>query len=243
MRAFAALLDRLVLTPQRNVKLRLMTDYFRATPDPDRGYALAALTGDLDIPSVKPAMLRALVTARVDEVLFAYSYDYVGDLAETIALIWPAGRRMLALLKRAGRGRRGMRLIASRHPRREPRRPCRGGTTGLAGPPHRPPRKGEGAAPSRRDRRAAAGGVADGGAAAGGGLARPARRLRPLGADQAGHRRPADRRLGAAGQAGGRRPRRPAGQRDRGGVARPRAALSRPLRLARGARTERRNPR
>ena len=67
-----------------------MVDYFRATPDPDRGYALAALTADLDIPSVKPAMLRALVTARVDEVLFAYSYDYVGDLAETISLIWPA---------------------------------------------------------------------------------------------------------------------------------------------------------
>ncbi len=89
MRAFAALLDRLVLTPQRTVKLRLMTDYFRSIPDPDRGYALAALTGDLAIPSVKPAMLRALVAARVDEVLFAYSYDYVGDLAETISLIWP----------------------------------------------------------------------------------------------------------------------------------------------------------
>ena len=90
MHAFAALLDRLILTPQRTMKLRLMTDYFRDTPDPDRGYALAALTGDLDIASVKPAMLRALTTARVDEVLFAYSYDYVGDLAETIALIWPA---------------------------------------------------------------------------------------------------------------------------------------------------------
>ncbi len=89
MRAFAALLDRLVLTPQRNVKLRLMTDYFRQTPDPDRGFALAALTGDLVIPSVKPAMLRALVVSRVDEVLFGYSYDFVGDLAETIALIWP----------------------------------------------------------------------------------------------------------------------------------------------------------
>ena len=89
MHAFAALLDRLVLTPQRSVKLKLMTDYFRDTPDPDRGLALAALTGELDIASVKPAMLRAMVTARVDEVLFAYSYDYVGDLAETIALIWP----------------------------------------------------------------------------------------------------------------------------------------------------------
>jgi DNA ligase-1 len=90
MQAFAALLDRLILTPQRNAKLLLMQDYFRRTPDPDRGFALAALTGELDIPSVKPAMLRALVTARVDETLFYYSYDYVGDLAETIALIWPA---------------------------------------------------------------------------------------------------------------------------------------------------------
>ncbi len=89
MQAFSALLDRLVLTPQRNVKLRLLVDYFRATPDPDRGYALAALTGELSIPSVKPAMLRALVTERVDDVLFAYSYDYVGDLAETVSLVWP----------------------------------------------------------------------------------------------------------------------------------------------------------
>src|SRR5690606_31999678 len=89
MKRFAALLDRLVLTPQRNVKLRLMTDYFRETPDPDRGYALATLTGDLAIASVKPAMLRDLMIERLDEVLFAYSYDYVGDLAETIALAWP----------------------------------------------------------------------------------------------------------------------------------------------------------
>jgi len=89
MQAFAALLDRLVLTPQRNAKLRLIADYFRSVPDPDRGYALAALTAELDVPSVKPAMLRALVESRVDAVLFAYSYDYVGDLAETISLIWP----------------------------------------------------------------------------------------------------------------------------------------------------------
>jgi DNA ligase-1 len=90
MRRFAELLDRLVLTPARNDKLRLMADYFAATPDPDRGLALAAITGDLDIASVKPAMLRALVGERMDPVLFAYSYDYVGDLAETISLVWPA---------------------------------------------------------------------------------------------------------------------------------------------------------
>ncbi len=88
MQDFAALLDRLILTPSRNAKLKLLTDYFRGTPDPDRGFALAALTGELDLPAVKPAMLRALVAERIDSVLFAYSYDYVGDLAETIALVW-----------------------------------------------------------------------------------------------------------------------------------------------------------
>jgi DNA ligase-1 len=90
MKAFSELLDRLVLTPSRNGKLTLLKDYFAATPDPDRGYALAALTdGGLDIPAIKPAVIRGLATARIDEVLFAYSYDYVGDLAETISLIWP----------------------------------------------------------------------------------------------------------------------------------------------------------
>src|SRR5262245_27141091 len=89
MQAFAALLDRLILTPHRNGKLRLMIDYFRTTPDPDRGYALAALTAELDIPGVKPALLRGLVTSRVDETLFYHSWDYIGDMAETISLIWP----------------------------------------------------------------------------------------------------------------------------------------------------------
>ncbi|PZM17218.1 cisplatin damage response ATP-dependent DNA ligase [Rhizobium tubonense] len=88
MKAFADLLDRLVLTPSRNGKLRLLTDYFRDTPDPDRGYGLAAIAGTLEVRDVKPAMLRDLVLERMDEVLFRYSYDYVGDLAETISLVW-----------------------------------------------------------------------------------------------------------------------------------------------------------
>ena len=37
MNRFAALLDRLVLTPSRNGKLRLLVDYFRSAADPDRG--------------------------------------------------------------------------------------------------------------------------------------------------------------------------------------------------------------
>jgi len=90
VRPFAELLDRLVLTPGRNAKLKLLTDYFASTPDPDRGYGVAAITRDLDIASVKPAMIRALVEERVDPVLFGYSYDFVGDMAETVSLIWPS---------------------------------------------------------------------------------------------------------------------------------------------------------
>ncbi|SOC35372.1 DNA ligase-1 [Rhizobium subbaraonis] len=93
MKAFADLLDRLVLTPSRNGKLKLLADYFRTVPDPDRGYGLAAIAGTLDLKSVKPALLRELVLERMDEVLFRYSYDYVGDLAETIALVWDQERK------------------------------------------------------------------------------------------------------------------------------------------------------
>lgn len=90
MRTFAELLDRLSLTGSRNAKLILLRDYLRVTPDPDRGWALAALTGDLTFDAAKPAMIRKAVEARVDPVMFGWSYDYVGDLAETVALIWPA---------------------------------------------------------------------------------------------------------------------------------------------------------
>ena len=93
MESFAHLLDRLVLTPSRNGKIRLLVEYFARTPDPDRGYALAAITRDLDVASVKPAMLRGLMNERMDEVLFKLSYDYVGDLAETIALVWDSEQR------------------------------------------------------------------------------------------------------------------------------------------------------
>jgi len=88
MKAFSELLDRLLFTPGRIGKLTLLTDYFRTAPDPDRGYALAVLAGTLELPGVKPKLLRELVMERMDEDLFRYSYDYVGDLAETIALVW-----------------------------------------------------------------------------------------------------------------------------------------------------------
>src|ERR1044072_306513 len=72
-----------------NAKLRLLTAYFRTTPDPDRGYALAAITGALEFRHAKPGIIRALIAERTDQVLFELSRDYVGDLSETVALMWP----------------------------------------------------------------------------------------------------------------------------------------------------------
>ncbi|MET3841564.1 ATP-dependent DNA ligase [Bradyrhizobium sp. OAE829] len=89
MNRFAELLDRLAYEPGRNNKLRLLTAYFRETDDPDRGYALAALTGALSFKHAKPGLIRDLITDRADPVLFGLSYDYVGDLSETVALMWP----------------------------------------------------------------------------------------------------------------------------------------------------------
>jgi DNA ligase-1 len=89
MNRFAELLDRLAYEPGRNNKLRLMTEYFASTADPERGWALAALTGALSFQHAKPGIIRALIAERADPVLFDLSYDYVGDLSETVALMWP----------------------------------------------------------------------------------------------------------------------------------------------------------
>jgi DNA ligase-1 len=90
VKSFATLLDRLALTPQRNAKLRLLVDYLATAPDPDRGFGLAALTSELAFRHAKAGLIREVAMRRVDPVLFGWSYDFVGDLAETTALIWPA---------------------------------------------------------------------------------------------------------------------------------------------------------
>ncbi len=89
MIAFAELLERLVFTPGRLAKIALLRHYFLTEADPDRGFGLAALTGELAFQAAKPGLIRALAQERTDPVLFEWSRDYVGDLAETVALIWP----------------------------------------------------------------------------------------------------------------------------------------------------------
>lgn len=88
MKKFAQLLDGLSYTSARNGKLRLLQNYFSTTPDPDRGFALAALTDEMPITVPLQRILTELSTTRFDAVLFKLSRDYVGDTAETLALIW-----------------------------------------------------------------------------------------------------------------------------------------------------------
>ena len=88
MNRFAELLDRLAYEPGRNNKIKLIAAYLRETEDPDRGYGLAAMTGALSFRNAKAGMIRQLIAERTDPALFALSYDYVGDLSETVALMW-----------------------------------------------------------------------------------------------------------------------------------------------------------
>ena len=90
MIAFAELLERLTLTPGRLAKVALLRRFFEVEVDPDRGLALAALTGELSFQAAKPGLIRALAEDRTDPVLFAWSHDFVGDLAETVSLMWPS---------------------------------------------------------------------------------------------------------------------------------------------------------
>ncbi len=89
MDQFADLLSSLVYTRSRTRKLARLASYLKATPDPDRGWALAALTGALSFPAIKSGLIRELIKERVDPVLYALSRDFVGDTAETVSLLWP----------------------------------------------------------------------------------------------------------------------------------------------------------
>ena len=92
MKAFSELLDNLNCTPQRNGRIRLLIDYFKKEQDPNRGWAVAILTGGLELPNAKASVIRSLISARTDRKLFELSYEYVGDLAETVSLLWPNTR-------------------------------------------------------------------------------------------------------------------------------------------------------
>jgi DNA ligase 1 len=91
MRAFAALLDGLAFAQSPNRKMALLARYFHNTPDPDRGWGLAALTDGIPARLALRRFLVERASRSIDPLLYKLSRDYVGDTAETIALLWPQG--------------------------------------------------------------------------------------------------------------------------------------------------------
>ncbi|MCW8090753.1 cisplatin damage response ATP-dependent DNA ligase [Alteromonas sp. ASW11-130] len=89
MQAFSELLEQLYYTSSHNAKAALIIDYLKRTPDPDRGWAIAAIAGSLRFEFFKRNTVKQLILERVDSTLFDLSYDYVGEMSETVAHLWP----------------------------------------------------------------------------------------------------------------------------------------------------------
>ena len=89
MEAFSHLLEQLYFTSGNKAKAQLIADYIANTPDPDRGWAIAAMAGTLRFDFFKRNTVKKLITEHSDPALFAMSYDYVGEVSETVAHLWP----------------------------------------------------------------------------------------------------------------------------------------------------------
>lgn len=97
MKEFAKLIDRLFYTHSNLSKAVLLKDYFANTPDPDRGYALAAIAETLNFSFLKRGLIKELMFTRADPVLVEMSYDYVGEMSETVAHLWNPSADMIHL--------------------------------------------------------------------------------------------------------------------------------------------------
>lgn len=91
MKAFAELYSRLDATTSSNAKLAAMRDYFAKVPPQDAAWAVYFLSGGRPRQLVPTKLLReqAMTLGKLPEWLFEESYQAVGDLAETLALLLP----------------------------------------------------------------------------------------------------------------------------------------------------------
>ena len=91
MKTFATLFADLDQTNKTNVKVSLLKSYFESAPDKDKLWVLALFTHKRPKRQVKTSLLRewAAERANMPTWLFNESYNIVGDLAETIALVLP----------------------------------------------------------------------------------------------------------------------------------------------------------
>ena len=85
---FTKLLTQLIFCSSNKDKIKIITNYFNYVDNVEAGYTVAALTNNLKFDNVKASNVKEIIKKYVDSTLFDLSYDYVGDIADTISLIW-----------------------------------------------------------------------------------------------------------------------------------------------------------
>jgi DNA ligase 1 len=93
MRRFAELYQSLDASTATAAKVQALVRYFGVAPAADAAWAVYFLAGGKPRQVLPTAVLRAAACQRagIDDWLFEASYQAVGDLAETIALVLPPG--------------------------------------------------------------------------------------------------------------------------------------------------------
>jgi len=91
MKAFAQLFLSLDETNKTNEKVKVLKDYFNSVPDTDKMHMLALFTGRKPKRYINSTQIRtwAMEVSNIPDWLFVESYQVVGDLAETMALLMP----------------------------------------------------------------------------------------------------------------------------------------------------------
>ena len=89
MKRFSELLLNLILTSSRNDKIDHIVNWIKDSNSEEIGWGLSIICEELEISKVKPSMVKEISKLHIDKYLFDLSYDYVGDMAETVSLIWP----------------------------------------------------------------------------------------------------------------------------------------------------------
>ncbi|HWZ15607.1 MAG TPA: ATP-dependent DNA ligase [Mucilaginibacter sp.] len=91
MKAFAQLFLALDETNKTNEKVKVLKDYFNSVPDSDKMHMLALFSGRKPKRQINATLVRnwAIEASHIPDWLFGESYQVVGDLAETMALLMP----------------------------------------------------------------------------------------------------------------------------------------------------------
>ena len=89
MKRFSELLLNLIFTSSRNDKIAHIINWINGSDIEEIGWGLSIICQELDISKVKPSIIKEISISHLDKFLFDISYDYVGDMAETVSLIWP----------------------------------------------------------------------------------------------------------------------------------------------------------